>query len=348
MRFNRNISFNIMKERISAKNVRRCGRRISKLFYKFPVSTDPVKFIEMELVDDEDVETMFALYYENRSDQNAPIHLFAKLASVEPTKDLTLYGEEHGAQEPCIVAPISYVDSESTIHGIDIDLNVAPDTDVVDETWLSGKYTQIILLAVAQDENKNVLPIAFSIIDKVNMELWEFFLTNLQSYILQVGYLDAKNKSATSQPDGGGTLVCRGCQGCNGCKMRFQTLHYPCAQVMAACDKVSLNVEQFVDDMYTLEHMLRVWENEFLVLPNLFIWEVPLMTFELIPNQGLRRNLKGRPQSSRIHNEIDIREKFNGGGVLNMEEKLYAPNAIDELEQGGVLYCCGYDPGGVE
>ncbi|PPD91005.1 hypothetical protein GOBAR_DD12067 [Gossypium barbadense] len=98
MRFNRNVSFDDMKERISAKIVRHCGRRISKLFY---------------------------------NDQNAPIHLFAELAGVEPIEDLTAYGEEHGAQEPCVVAPISYVDSESAIRGIDIDLNVASDIDVV-------------------------------------------------------------------------------------------------------------------------------------------------------------------------------------------------------------------------
>ncbi|PPD78044.1 hypothetical protein GOBAR_DD25045 [Gossypium barbadense] len=131
MRFNRNVSFNDMKEKISAKIVRRCGRRILKLFYKFPILTDPIKFTEMELVDDEDVETMIALYCGNRSDQNAPTHLFTELAGVEPNEDLTAYGEEHGAQELCMVAPISYVDSESTIRGIDTDLNVAHDIDLV-------------------------------------------------------------------------------------------------------------------------------------------------------------------------------------------------------------------------
>ncbi|PPD77733.1 hypothetical protein GOBAR_DD25340 [Gossypium barbadense] len=131
MRFNRNVSFDAMKERISVKIVRRCGRKILKLFYNFPVSTNPIKFIEMEPVNDEDVETMIALYCGNRSDQNAPIQLFVELAGVEPTKDLTTSGEEHGAEELYMVAPISYVDSESTIRGIDIDLNVAPDIDVV-------------------------------------------------------------------------------------------------------------------------------------------------------------------------------------------------------------------------
>ncbi|KAK5773503.1 hypothetical protein PVK06_049809 [Gossypium arboreum] len=93
---------------------------------------------------------------------------------------------------------------------------------------------------------------------------------------------------------------------------RFQTLHYPCAHVVAACAKVSLNVDQFIDEVYTLERTLRVWENEFPVLPDLSTWEIPQTTFELIPDKGLRRNPRGRPQSSRIRNEMDIREKSDG------------------------------------
>ncbi|KAK5775045.1 hypothetical protein PVK06_042912 [Gossypium arboreum] len=54
----------------------------------------------------------------------------------------------------------------------------------VDGTWLYGKYTQILLIAVAQDGNRNVLPIAFAIVDKENMESWEFFLTNLRRYVI--------------------------------------------------------------------------------------------------------------------------------------------------------------------
>ncbi|PPD94797.1 hypothetical protein GOBAR_DD08190 [Gossypium barbadense] len=69
---------------ISAKIVRHYGKRISKLFYKFPVSTDPIKFTEIELVDDKDVETMVKNIY-----------------------------------------------SQSILHGIDIDLNAASETDAV-------------------------------------------------------------------------------------------------------------------------------------------------------------------------------------------------------------------------
>ncbi|KAL1175878.1 hypothetical protein V6Z11_A04G119700 [Gossypium hirsutum] len=78
---------------------------------------DPIKFTEMELVDDEDVETMVALYC--HSNQNAPMHLFAELAIVESTEDPTPLGEEDGPQE-----------FQSTTHGIDIDLNATPETDV--------------------------------------------------------------------------------------------------------------------------------------------------------------------------------------------------------------------------
>ncbi|PPD68802.1 hypothetical protein GOBAR_DD34319 [Gossypium barbadense] len=93
---------------------------------------------------------------------------------------------------------------------------------------------------------------------------------------------------------------------------KFETLHYPCTHVVAACAKVNLDAEQYVDDVYTLERTLRVWENEFPVLPDLSTWEVPPITFELVQDRRLRRNPRGRPQSSRIRNEMDIREKSDG------------------------------------
>ncbi|PPD71792.1 hypothetical protein GOBAR_DD31319 [Gossypium barbadense] len=40
--------------------------------------------------------------------------------------------------------------------------------------------------------------------------------------------------------------------------------------------------------------------------------EVPPTTFELLPDKGLRRNPRVRLQSSRIRNEMDIREKSDG------------------------------------
>ncbi|PPD92420.1 hypothetical protein GOBAR_DD10664 [Gossypium barbadense] len=120
-----------MKTMINAKIHRRCGRRISKIFYKFPVSTNPVKLVAMEVVDDEDVETMVDLYCGNESEKNAPIHLFAELVGMEQNEDVNASDEEDGAEEPWMVAPISYVDSESTMGGIGIDLNITPNVDMV-------------------------------------------------------------------------------------------------------------------------------------------------------------------------------------------------------------------------
>ncbi|PPD77020.1 hypothetical protein GOBAR_DD26048 [Gossypium barbadense] len=85
----------------------------------------------MELVDDEDVETMVSLYCGTQSNKNAPIQLFVELAGVEATEDPTPLSEKDGVEAPCMVVPVSYVDSQSTIHEINIDLNAAAETDVV-------------------------------------------------------------------------------------------------------------------------------------------------------------------------------------------------------------------------
>ncbi|PPS02181.1 hypothetical protein GOBAR_AA18476 [Gossypium barbadense] len=53
----------------------------------------------------------------------------------------------------------------------------------------------------------------------------------------------------------------------------FQTLRYPCAHVVAACATYSLNAEQYIDDVYTLERTLCIWGNEFLVLRDYQHWK---------------------------------------------------------------------------
>ncbi|PPS13117.1 hypothetical protein GOBAR_AA07543 [Gossypium barbadense] len=419
----------------------------------------------MELVNDEDVETMVALYCGTRRNQNASIQLFAELAGMEATEDPTPLGEEDGAQESCMMVPISYVDSQSTIHGIDIDLNAAPETDVVgDDVYHSSdpsyhkvdsesdpdvdevpddiddegvnnggnlnaslvknqihhivihnnlgahmsqidpdaahaaefsEYPEILpahWMAVYSDPEELFYRVSYRkawIAKQMAMEQlygdFDASYNELQGWItamkersgvpwrsiycirhiaanfqqdyknanwkrqvvrmvnqMEAGHVfveDVKDAIAANRRMARSMIVevysrhnetfrvietighrpgipprsyrvdlrNRRCD----CR-RFQTLHYPCAHVVAAYAKVSLNAEQFIDEVYTLERMLRVCENEFLVLPDLSTWEVPPMTFELVPDKGLRRNPKGRLQSSRIHNEMDIREKSDG------------------------------------
>ncbi|PPE02625.1 hypothetical protein GOBAR_DD00324 [Gossypium barbadense] len=487
----------------------------------------------MELVDEEDVETMVDLYCGNGSEKNAPIHLFAELVGMEQNEDVNASDEEYRAEEPHMVAPISYVDSESTMGGMGIDLNITPDVDMVggeeegageeegggdhwDEEVDSDadpdmddvsddiddedvnndeginassvgeqirrivihnnpgplmsltdpdaaayvaefpEYPEIVHshgLAVTSDDDELFIGQRFSckeeceyVIKQYSMkisvdykvtvstptiyvkECWKAaegcnwwvraaFIRSSQMWEIRkfVGphtctstrmtedhrKLDSKTISYELEPhifrqrmirlesdmewaqsfnEGFryGHMTTNLVEGINAvllktrhlpiasvssstfyrldtlmpimarsmnveiysrrletfrvtensgrrprsygvdlrnrrCECRkFETLHYPCAHVVAACAKVNLDAEQYVDDVYTLERTLRVWENEFPILPDLSTWEVPPITFELVQDRRLRRNPRGRPQSSRIRNEMDIREKSDG------------------------------------
>ncbi|PPD88531.1 hypothetical protein GOBAR_DD14513 [Gossypium barbadense] len=86
----------------------------------------------MELVDDEDVETMVALYCETTSNKNAPIQLFAELASVEATEDPTLLGEEDRVEAPFetdVVGDDVYYSSDHVDYEVDSESD--PDADEI-------------------------------------------------------------------------------------------------------------------------------------------------------------------------------------------------------------------------
>ncbi|XP_025634180.1 uncharacterized protein [Arachis hypogaea] len=53
----------------------------------------------------------------------------------------------------------------------------------IDGTHLYGKYGGTLLLAIAQDGNSNILPIAFALVEGENAETWSFFLSNLLSHV---------------------------------------------------------------------------------------------------------------------------------------------------------------------
>ncbi|XP_025611972.1 uncharacterized protein [Arachis hypogaea] len=53
----------------------------------------------------------------------------------------------------------------------------------IDGTHLYGKYGGTLLLAIAQDGNSNILPIAFALVERENAESWTFFLSNLRSHV---------------------------------------------------------------------------------------------------------------------------------------------------------------------
>ena len=54
----------------------------------------------------------------------------------------------------------------------------------VDVTHLYNKYKGVLLVAVAQDGNKNILPITFAIVEGETVDAWHFFLDNLCRYVV--------------------------------------------------------------------------------------------------------------------------------------------------------------------
>ncbi|XP_039118838.1 uncharacterized protein LOC120254943, partial [Dioscorea cayenensis subsp. rotundata] len=51
----------------------------------------------------------------------------------------------------------------------------------IDGTHLYGKYKGTLLMAIAQDGNKNILPIAFAIVEGETLDAWRFFLEHLRA-----------------------------------------------------------------------------------------------------------------------------------------------------------------------
>ncbi|PPD87862.1 hypothetical protein GOBAR_DD15201 [Gossypium barbadense] len=103
----------------------------------------------MELVDNEEVETMVALYYRNQSSHTEPIQLFAELADVEPTEDFIPLNEEHGVQDLCTKVSRASVDRWLLVCGFNINLNVPP----ASENLILGPHLQIHQVVIEIDAN---------------------------------------------------------------------------------------------------------------------------------------------------------------------------------------------------
>ncbi|XP_015939615.1 uncharacterized protein LOC107465137 [Arachis duranensis] len=79
----------------------------------------------------------------------------------------------------------------------------------IDGTYIYGKYGGTLLVAIAQDGNSNILPVAFALIEGENAESLSFFLSHLRQHVTpQLGLLvisDRHNgiKVALEAPNGG-------------------------------------------------------------------------------------------------------------------------------------------------
>nr|XP_029144546.1 uncharacterized protein LOC114924346 [Arachis hypogaea] len=68
----------------------------------------------------------------------------------------------------------------------------------VDVTNLYGKYKGCLLVAVSQDGNNNIVPIAFAIVEEETSDAWHFFLSNLRQHVVTrdgVGLISDRHES---------------------------------------------------------------------------------------------------------------------------------------------------------
>ncbi|XP_029146864.1 uncharacterized protein [Arachis hypogaea] len=74
----------------------------------------------------------------------------------------------------------------------------------VDGTHLYGKYKGCLLVAVSQDGNNNIVPIAFAIVEGETSDAWHFFLSNLRQHVVRrddVGLISDRHDSIRSAVD---------------------------------------------------------------------------------------------------------------------------------------------------
>ncbi|XP_025676932.1 uncharacterized protein [Arachis hypogaea] len=77
----------------------------------------------------------------------------------------------------------------------------ASNCSTIDTSWYMTavcltRYGGVLLIAVAQDGNSNILPIAFTIVESEDTESWSFFLTNLRHHVTpQNGLLVISDRS---------------------------------------------------------------------------------------------------------------------------------------------------------
>ncbi|XP_017635894.1 uncharacterized protein LOC108477940 [Gossypium arboreum] len=89
----------------------------------------------------------------------------------------------------------------------------------------------------------------------------------------------------------------------------LQTLQYPYVHAHSAYTRANLDIKQLINEVYTLQCTLHIWGNEFPIMLDVSNLEVSVLAFEMLSNHSLYRHPKGRPQSTRIQNDMDVREK---------------------------------------
>jgi len=85
---------------------------------------------------------------------------------------------------------------------------------------------------------------------------------------------------------------------------KYSAFHYPCSHIIAACGYVSMNYFQYVDVVYTNEHIVKAYFAQWWPLGNEAAIPPSDEPWTLIPDPSTIR-AKDRPKSTRIRNKMD-------------------------------------------
>ncbi|KAL5148389.1 hypothetical protein HKD37_13G035431 [Glycine soja] len=85
---------------------------------------------------------------------------------------------------------------------------------------------------------------------------------------------------------------------------KYSALHYPCSHIIAACGYVSMNYYQYIDVVYTNEHILKAYSAQWWPLGNEAAIPPSDDAWTLLPDLTTIR-AKGRPKSTKTRNEMD-------------------------------------------
>jgi len=84
----------------------------------------------------------------------------------------------------------------------------------------------------------------------------------------------------------------------------YQAKHLPCSHVIVVCKSVNVDLMTYVPMLFTLQHILHIYENSFGLLPHETMWqEYEGDQWDL--DLRRKRTTKGRPVSTRIPTEMD-------------------------------------------
>ncbi|KAH1262342.1 hypothetical protein GmHk_02G004988 [Glycine max] len=87
----------------------------------------------------------------------------------------------------------------------------------------------------------------------------------------------------------------------------YQAKYLPCSHIMATCKSVNVNPMNYMSPLFTLQHILHVYDNSFGLVPHKSMWQ-EYEGDKWGPNPRRKRTAKGRLVSPGVSSEMDGNE----------------------------------------